>query len=253
MPEPDERYFLGLDLGQTSDPSALVALRRTPLPATLNCERYWKTRYRFEVCGLKRWPLKTPYTQIAADVAALIARTPALAGCVLGVDKTGVGAGVLEIIQAARPDAVIRPVLITAGHEVTPDGPGFRVPKLELVGAVTALLESGRLAIPRTIPEATTLGRELQAFRAKVTAAGNETMAADWRTRQHDDMVLALAIAAWLGQYGTQQFWLSFGGVCDGRAPEGTYTCMGRQETIPADPRPRGIDIRPNAPGWGRW
>jgi hypothetical protein len=25
-------------------------------------------------------------------------------------------------------------------------------------------------------------------------------MAADWRTRQHDDMVLGLAIAAWLGE-----------------------------------------------------
>jgi hypothetical protein len=73
---------------------------------------------------------------------------------------------------ASWSSAVIRPVLITAGHDVTPDGPGFRVPKLELVGAVTALLESGRLAIPRSIPEAQTLGRELQAFRALLTAAG---------------------------------------------------------------------------------
>jgi hypothetical protein len=254
----EERFFLGLDLGQSVDHSALVALQRTALPTTLKCTSYWRTRYRYEVRGLKRWPLKTSYTQIATDVAVLVAEPP-LAGCVLGVDKTGVGAGVLEIIQVARPNAVIRPILITAGHEVTPDGAGYKVPKVELVAVVTALLESDRLAIPRSIPEAKTLGKELQAFRAKVTVAGNEQLAADWRTRQHDDMVLALAIAAWLGQHGSKEFWLYHGGLCDGREP-GQFgetgveqsAAMGTVYTVPADPKPRGIDLRPNAPGWGR-
>ena len=48
-------------------------------------------------------------------------------------------------------------------------------------------------------PEAETLARELKCFKVKVTAAGNEVMAADWRSRQHDDLVLALALAAFLG------------------------------------------------------
>jgi hypothetical protein len=203
MPEAEDRFFLGLDLGQQVDFSALVALQRSPLPLA---ERSGRRRYRYEVRGLKRWPLRTPYTAIAADTAALVSKPP-LAGCVLGVDKTGVGAGVLEIIRVARPNALVRPVLITSGHAVTPDGAGYRVPKVELVAAVTVLLDSGRLAIPATIPEAQTLGRELLAFRAKVTTDGHETMAADWRTRAHDDLVLALAIAAFLGEHG-QEFWL---------------------------------------------
>jgi hypothetical protein len=41
-----------------------------------------------------------------------------------------------------------------------------------------------------------------------VTPAGNETMAADWRTRAHDDLVLALAIAVWLGEHAVQEFWI---------------------------------------------
>jgi hypothetical protein len=136
----DDRYLLGLDLGQSQDYTALVALQRTPLPPA---ERAGKRRFRYEVRGLKRWPLRTPYVAIAADLARLV-QGPPLAGCTLGVDKTGVGAGVLEIIQAARPNAVLRPILITAGHEITPDGAGWRVAKLELVAAVTALLDSGR-------------------------------------------------------------------------------------------------------------
>jgi hypothetical protein len=247
-----KRFYLGLDIGQSVDHTALVALERTPLPPA---ERSGRRRYRYEVRGLRRWPLRTPYVAIAADVAALCGEPP-LAGCVLGIDKTGVGAGVLEIIRAARPHAVIRPVLITAGHEVTAEGAGFRVPKLELVAAVTALLDGGRLAIPATIPEAQVLGKELSAFRAKVTAAGREAMEADWRSRQHDDMVLALAIAAFLGEHGLE-FWMR---VCDGsegREGAGGVTAehsaaMGTVYTVPADPYPRGIDVRPDAPGWGR-
>jgi hypothetical protein len=267
MSESEDRFFMGLDLGQSVDFSALVALQRTWLPKE---ERSGRRRYRYEVRGVRRWPLRTPYTAIASDVTALVSKPP-LAGCVLGVDKTGVGAGVLEIIRAARPNATLRPVLITSGHEVARDGAGFRVPKLELVAAVTALLDSGRLAIPATIPEAKTLGKELLSFRAKVTTAGNETMTADWRTRAHDDLVLALAIAAFLGEYG-REFWVRIAGDREPGAGEGVRVvqagvpvpgtkprpavevsaAMGTLFNIPADPRPRGIDLRPDAPGWGR-
>jgi hypothetical protein len=248
------RYFLGLDLGQAADFSALVALARTAIPKLLKCA---KRRYRYEVRGLKRWPLKTAYSQIARDVATL-ASNPPLAGCTLGIDKTGVGAGVLEIIQAEKPNAAVRPILITAGHEVNPDGAGYRVPKLELVASVTALLDSDRLAIPRTIAEARTLAKELRAFRAKVTAAGNEVMAADWRTRQHDDMVLALAIAAWLGEH-TKEAWLRFDGISfadDDR--DDTVKVMHPDGRVTYEPFQWGrhIDLRPDAPGWhpyGGW
>ena len=49
------------------------------------------------------------------------------------------------------------------------------------------------------------LVRELSTFRAKVNiATGNESFEA-WRSRDHDDMVLAVALAAWLGEYSAAQ------------------------------------------------
>lgn len=42
---------------------------------------------------------------------------------------------------------------------------------------------------------------ELEAFRVKVTASANETFGA-WRERDHDDLVLATALAAWAGEEG---------------------------------------------------
>jgi hypothetical protein len=90
------------------------------------------------------------------------------------VDWTGCGGPVVESLEDARPDAIIRPVYITAGLTVKPAGLGFHVPKSELVVCTQMLLQSRRLDLPETIAERKTLERELQAFRVKVTAKGNE-------------------------------------------------------------------------------
>jgi hypothetical protein len=49
------------------------------------------------------------------------------------------------------------------------------------------------------MPERELLIKEFLAFRVKITAAANETFEA-WRERDHDDMVLAVALACWLGE-----------------------------------------------------
>ncbi|MBY0522267.1 MAG: hypothetical protein K2R98_02650 [Gemmataceae bacterium] len=185
-------WFLRLDLGQAQDFSALVALRRRgPVSRGLG---------QYVVRGVKRWPLRTPCTTIAADVVTMLQRPP-MANCTLGVDRTGCGRPVVDMLRQPRPAAMLRPILITAGHESKPaESGGHHVPKKELCATTYVLLQSGRLEIPSTIPEAAVLGKELLAFRAKITTAGNETLENDWRSAAHDDLVLALAIAAWLGE-----------------------------------------------------
>jgi hypothetical protein len=91
------------------------------------------------------------------------------------------------------------PVTITAGHGATmgEDG-GLRVPKKELVGSVQVLLQARRLRVARALPDAPVLVKELENFRVKVTAARNEVYES-WREGQHDDLVLAVALAAWAG------------------------------------------------------
>jgi hypothetical protein len=199
--EPKDEYFLGLDLGQSMDFTALVALRRRETP---DPDRPGKIIRRYVARGIKRWPLKTPYTTIVPDVVDLVSRPP-LAGCTLGVDRTGCGQPVVDMLRAARPQARVVPIFITAGHQVTAEGGGWNVPKSELCSCTNVVTQQGRLEIPATLPEAETLGRELQAFRAKVSNSGREVLEADWRERQHDDLVLALAIAAWLGERGTRR------------------------------------------------
>jgi hypothetical protein len=123
------------------------------------------------------------------------------------VDQTGVGRAVVDMISRSRPRASIRPITITAGHAAIADGAGWHVPKKELVGVLQVLLQTRRLQVARRLPMASVLAKELETFRVKITVNANETFEA-WRERDHDDMVLAVAMAAWVGEHAMKEFWI---------------------------------------------
>jgi hypothetical protein len=173
-------YTVGLDLGQAQDYSALVTLEHGG--------------GRHDAVDIRRWPLGTPYPVIVADVGAML-DAPPLVGASLVVDGTGVGRGIIDMFRTANRRPV--PVLITAGAHAHEDENGYwLVPKKELVGAVQLALQTGVLKIARSLPHAQTIAQELTQFQAKITDAANVVTGA-WREGQHDDLVLALALALW--------------------------------------------------------
>src|SRR6516165_8274098 len=105
-------YFIGLDLGQAQDYSALTVIERVerypagvvPDPETTPRIAHYAVRH------LKRWPLGTSYPEIVRDVVALCERPP-LPGSLLAVDATGVGRAVVNLLR--RPDLKARLVPIT--------------------------------------------------------------------------------------------------------------------------------------------
>ena len=98
--------------------------------------------------------------------------------------------------QAGLP---VVPIWITGGDTVSRAGRIIRVPKRDLVSVLQVLFQTGRIKIAPSLPLGSVLVQELMNFRAKITAAGNDTYEA-WRERDHDDLVLALAIAAWYAE-----------------------------------------------------
>jgi hypothetical protein len=191
-------WFLGLDLGQQRDPSALVAVERTRRPDAAPL---------YTCRALHRWPLGQLYSQVVLDIAGrLDMRLPQscaqpLHGSTLVIDGTGAGRPVVEMFRRASLPCKIVALSITSGISVSLDAASgfYHVPKRELVSTLAALLHSGRLKIVPTLPDAEVLTRELETFKVKVTTAGNETFEA-WRERDHDDLVLALAIACWYAE-----------------------------------------------------
>ena len=91
------------------------------------------------------------------------------------------------------------PIWITGGETTSRKGKIIRVPKRDLVSVLQVVFQTRRLRIARSLPLGPILTDELLNFRAKVTTVGTNTYEA-WRESIHDDLVLALAIAAWYAE-----------------------------------------------------
>lgn len=183
-------FFLGLDLGQAADFSALAALERTELKP----DPLVRPTKHHACRALQRWPLGTPYPNIVADVAKTL-KTPALQNAHLVIDGTGVGRPVVDMFINAKLPAKLVPVLITAGHKVHFTDGYWHVPKVILIGTVQVLLQERRMQFAQGLPETETLVGELNNYRVKITPGLHESFNA--RDGAHDDLVLALALAAW--------------------------------------------------------
>jgi hypothetical protein len=204
MPQPPRparvSFFVGIDLGELRDYSALALVER------LTADRQGA---HYRVRDLRRWELRTPFSRILADVVDYLLRPgPGRAPLAesdtwVGLDSTGVGRAVWQLFRDApdlrdlRYAGRLRAVCITGGQSSGYDvGSGaHNVPKKDLVGAIQSTLGTGRLRVASGLPLADVLREELDHFRVKVKlATGNESFEA-WRERDHDDLVLSLALA----------------------------------------------------------
>jgi hypothetical protein len=137
-----------------------------------------------------------PDRQVVAYVSALIHQA-GLREALIVLDGTGIGKAVVGLFnEAYRRDALgdywPRSVVITGGREIA-DG---LVPKADLVGRLQTLLQAGRLKVAAELPLADVLKTEMLAFRAKTLPSGAATYGSA-RERDHDDIVLAVAMACW--------------------------------------------------------
>jgi hypothetical protein len=184
-------YFTGLDLGQAHEFTALAVLKRTlvgePKPAHPP-QRLYAVRH------LHRFSLGTPYSEMAAHLATLFADKP-LARSRLLVDQTIVGWPVLAELRRAKIQAKLTALTITNAQHAD----GLLVPKKELVSTMQILLQTRRLTIASSLPKADLLAEELANFKVKKPAIDGNDLA-DWREAPHDDLVFAVAIAAWQGE-----------------------------------------------------
>lgn len=179
------RYTVGIDLGQAFDYTAFAILEERKLR-------------QYDLRHVERHR-NVPYTVIVDRTRELVAQ---LRGNVsLAVDATGVGRPVVDMLEEARIGATLYALTLTGGDSVQRDGRQIRVPKRDVVSSVACLLQTGRLRIPRSLPGAEVLERELIRFRAKITLSGHDTYEA-WREADHDDLVLAVALGCWLNEKG---------------------------------------------------
>jgi hypothetical protein len=214
-------FYVGLDLGQVSDYTAMAIVERTepaaiqsptpgglPIGMAAPARAASRPEARLDVVHLERFPLGTPYPTMVEHVAAMMGR-PEIAAPTgwprLVVDATGVGRPVVDLFLKARMPAILLPLSITGGDAWRREGNNYWVAKRLLVSVVQATLQSGRLKVVPGLGLAEVLKKELFAFKVKISVAANETYgAADIRDGEHDDLVLAVAMAAWMAENVTR-------------------------------------------------
>ena len=195
-------FIIGVDLGQARDYTAIAIFERIEKLTGKAEKGRWTTQVCYELPHLERPPLGTSYPAIIARLKDLIEQLPAHQRLSTVVDRTGCGRPVVDLMR--REKLRVIPITITAGGSVSGGMfSSYNVPKRDLVSNLAILLQSGRLEIARALPAAATLVEELQNFKLKITPAGNDTYEA-WRESDHDDLVLASAIACW---YGEKKLW----------------------------------------------
>ena len=230
-------YYVGLDLGQAQDYTALAVLKQQlwtgpevdwadfgvffpedvepggwispSVVGPLHAERILAVNAHYGlgplaadsplfVRHLVRYPLGTKYADIVASVGSLLSCEPfrrRIRRTSLLADKTGVGAAVIDSFY----EKGIYPISVTihGGSAVTEEVRGFRVPKRDLVASVQTLLQNGRLKIAPEMELAPVLRGELLNFRVKINPATAHDSYEHWREADHDDLVLATALACW--------------------------------------------------------
>jgi hypothetical protein len=192
--------YVGLDLGQKQDPSAIAVVERR----SENGKVPW-----YAVRGVQRLPLGTPYPKVVERVRAVLECYELAGRSSLVVDATGVGAPVVDALRVSlngmrggQPE--IMAVSMTAGERAAEGKSSYgiqrwNVPKRDLVAGVQMLLERGELRIAKDMREAGQLVKELLDIRVAVKATGRARMGADG-CGEHDDLAIALALACWRAQ-----------------------------------------------------
>jgi len=204
------KYWIGADIGQANDPTAIAVLeqRFPPRPESTEPIRGDGSAQRraatvpeppvYIVRYLERVRLNTSYPAVVARITQML-RDPQLDKPVkLVVDGTGVGRPIVDMLREAQLEPLA--ISIHGGDTVTHEGGYTRVPKRDLVGIVRKLLDCERLKVVDRLPDAPTLRLELQNFKIKINPETAHDSYSAWREGMHDDLVLAVAVAAWAAE-----------------------------------------------------
>ena len=194
------RYFVGLDLGQARNYTAMAVLERrwhqaTPAEFIASGGRGYEGEYRYRVVGLDRCSLGTSYPDVVQWVKARLQEYPTENIGAVVVDATGVGSAVMDLLKRANLGVRLVGTVITGAH-ASPAGAGATtvagyqtVSRTELLTGLQVAVQAKRLTVAMSeCREWEALCRELVLLRMDGKRAGVQ-----------DDLAFALGLAVWWG------------------------------------------------------
>jgi hypothetical protein len=197
-------FYVGLDLGRSVEYTALAVVEyvntRNPKKGD-RFEQYLHLRH------LERYPLRTPYQEVAGKVARLMRSSELISTTQvpgeptvyhrlpeLIVDTTAVGRAVTDLLKSKG--LWFKSVTLTGSDVARYSVPGS-IPRKDVIAALEVPFHTGELRVAEGLELWPVLRSELQAFRRKVKLGSPQDPHEHWRESEHDDLVLATALACW--------------------------------------------------------
>lgn len=230
------RFIAGLDVGQMHDATALAILDRQMVFVE------GEMLPRFDARHLERLPLQTPYPVMVRGVRERLERLRV--PCVLVIDATGVGRGVVDLFREGWTDydhqaerlvtapgkpAIIALTMTGAEHAKSEHWQEWTVPKLDIVMTFMVALQQRRFRAAEG-PDADMLFKESQNFQWKKPKASGDPYLT-WREGKQDDLLLAVAIAVWWGTRSAPPAGLPTGSMPQFATATGNVYAAMRQRT----------------------
>jgi hypothetical protein len=183
---------MGLDFGDSTDYTASIVLDQQQQPG---CRPTYTCVYA------SRFPLGTGYPAVIdALVEQFSDEAVRRCGYYLVADYTGCGR---PVVQELRLEGLACTAITIHGgfSETRPDNE-WGVAKRDLVGRVAYFLGKRLLGFAKDLPLLDTLQRELLNFRVRIDPRTAHESYSAWRDpdKTHDDLVIAVALALWLGE-----------------------------------------------------
>jgi hypothetical protein len=214
MSTPDPLPLVSVELGSTSEPSAVTVVERTVEPTG---ERSIRRMMRagepvmtaveevtasYQVRHLRRFSAPYKYVSVAAHVAEVVDH---FTECLCVVDITRTGRPTYSMIRnavkrntlAARLTYFPVTVSFQAGGVTHSTGSGFVCPRRDLVSTSLNLFEAGTLQIAGGLELSSLLVEEFVSFRP--SRDPREDLEG-WRIGKNDDLVLAVSLACWVAE-----------------------------------------------------
>lgn len=190
----DLHFIVGASIGSGSDSTAIAIIEQEIWEES----RYRAKTHELRLRHLDRLPLEGGWPETVTHFDALLKRVEIKDAEGFGrvdviLDITGASKAIVGLFEGAR----IKPHTVTiAGTEEDVRGNDWRVPKMELVGNLVMLYQSEKLKMASELDLTDTFIKELKNFRLRPPPVDPKDPEA-WRERQHDDLIFAVAVAAW--------------------------------------------------------
>ena len=187
-------FIVGVSVGTGPDSTALAIIEQEVWQE----DRYKAVTHELRLRHLERLPLEGGFPETRERVVALLQRdeikdAESFKSADVILDITGASHAIVDLFRGAG----IRPLTVTiSGTEVDVKSDAWRVPKMELVGNLLMLYQSEKLKMASELDLTDTFVKELQDFRLRPPPVNPKDPEA-WRERQHDDLIFAVAVAAW--------------------------------------------------------